>query len=158
MNTENSKTNEPHRFRLSLADKLNLKNPNKNIALGNLSIYYTWKNIKSAYKNNKFKISAPFWNDTFNLPDGSYSNAGIQDNCESIIDKHVTLTENRPVQIDPNKIKNRIVFKIKAGYKLELLSSEMMKLLGSTKKEVDQDDQLIKVDQGWPTYFRNESR
>ena len=158
MNTENSKTNEPHRFRLSLADKLNLKNPNKNIALGNLSIYYTWKNIKSAYKNNKFKISAPFWNDTFNLPDGSYSNAGIQDNCESIIDKHVTLTENRPVQIDPNKIKNRIVFKIKAGYKLELLSSEMMKLLGSTKKEVDQDDQLIKVDQGWPTNFRNESR
>ena len=158
MNTENSKTNEPHRFRLSLADKLNLKNPNKNIALGNLSIYYTWKNIKSAYKNNKFKISAPFWNDTFNLPDGSYSNAGIQDNCESIIEKHVTLTENRPVQIDPNKIKNRIVFKIKAGYKLELLSSEMMKLLGSTKKEVDQDDQLIKVDQGWPTYFRNESR
>ena len=158
MNTENSKTNEPHRFGLWLADKRNLKNPNKNIPLGNLSIFYTWKNIKSAYKNNKFKISAPFWNDTFNLPDGSYSNAGIQDNCESIIEKHVTLTENRPVQIDPNKIKNRIVFKIKAGYKLELLSSEMMKLLGSTKKEVDQDDQLIKVDQGWPTYFRNESR
>ena len=134
MNTENSKTNEPHRFRLSLADKLNLKNPNKNIALGNLSIYYTWKNIKSAYKNNKFKISAPFWNDTFNLPDGSYSNAGIQDNCESIIEKHVTLTENRPVQIYPNKIKNRIMFKIKTGYKLELLSLKTMKLLGSTKK------------------------
>ena len=64
MNTENNKTNESHRFRLSLADKCNLKNPNKNIALGNLSIYYTWKNIKSAYKNNKFKISAPTWNDT----------------------------------------------------------------------------------------------
>ena len=134
MNTENSKTNEPHKFRLSLSDKLNLKNPNKNIALGNLSIYYTWKNIKSAYKNNKFKISAPFWNDTFNLPDGSYSNAGIQDNCESIIEKHVTLTENRPVQIYPNKIKNRIMFKIKTGYKLELLSLKTMKLLGSTKK------------------------
>ena len=59
MNTENSKTNEPHRFRWSLADKLNLKNPKKNIALGNLSIYYTWKNIKSAYNNNKFKISGP---------------------------------------------------------------------------------------------------
>ena len=158
MNTENSKTNEPHRFGLWLADKRNLKNRNKNITLGNLSIFYTWKNIKSAYKNNKFKISAPFWNDTFNLPDISYSNADIQDNLESIIEKHVTLTENRPVQIYPNKIKNRIVFKIKAGYKLELLSSEMMKLLGSTKKEVDQDDQLIKVDQGWPTYFRNESR
>ena len=57
--TGNSKTNKPHRFRLSLADKLNLKSPNKNIALGNLSIYYTWKNIKSAYNDNKFKSSAP---------------------------------------------------------------------------------------------------
>ena len=73
MNTENSKTNELHRFRLSLVDKFNLKNTNKNIAFGNLSIYYTWKNIKSAYNNNKFKISAPTWNDTFDLPDGSYS-------------------------------------------------------------------------------------
>ena len=62
MNTENSKTNKPHRFRLSQADKLNLKNPNKNIALGNLSIYYTSKNIKSAYNNNEFKISVPTWN------------------------------------------------------------------------------------------------
>ena len=64
LNTENSKTNEPHRFRLSLVDKRNLKNLNKNIALGNLSIYFTWKNIKSAYSNNNFKISAPIWNDT----------------------------------------------------------------------------------------------
>ena len=59
MNTKNSKTNEPHRSRLSLADKFNLKNSNKNMAFANLSIYYTWKNIKSAYNNNKFKISAP---------------------------------------------------------------------------------------------------
>ena len=59
MNTENSKTNEPHRFRLSLADKLNLKNLNKNMALPNLSIHYTWKNIKSACNNSKFKVSAP---------------------------------------------------------------------------------------------------
>ena len=98
MNTENSKTNEPHRFRLSLADKLNLKNPNKNIALSNLSIYYTWKNIKSAYNNNKFKISAPIWNDTFDLPDVSYSIADIQDYFEFIIKKQETLTENPPVQ------------------------------------------------------------
>ena len=83
MNIENSKTNEPHKFRLSLSDKLNLKNPNKNIALGNLSIYYTWKNIRSAYNNNKFKISS--WNDTFDLPDGSYSIADIQDYFEFII-------------------------------------------------------------------------
>ena len=139
MNTKNSKTNEPHRFRLSLADKLNLKDPSKNIALANLSIYYTWKNIKSAYNNNKFKISAPTWNDAFDLPDDSYSIADIQDYFEFIIKKHETLTENPPVQIYPNKIKNRIVFKIKTGYKLELLSSETMKLLGSTKKDVDQD-------------------
>ena len=64
MNTENSKTNEPHRFKLDLTDTLNLKNPNENMALANLSIYYTWKNIKSEYKSNKFKISAPTWNDT----------------------------------------------------------------------------------------------
>ena len=117
MNTENSTTNEPHKFRLPLSDKLNLKNPNKNIALVNLSIYYTWKNIKSAYNNNKFKISAPTWNDTFDLPDGSYSIEDIQDYFEFIIKKHETLTENLPIEIYPNKIKNRIVFKIKAGYK-----------------------------------------
>ena len=69
MNTGNSKTNEPQRFRLSLADKRNLKDPSKNMALANLSIYYTWKNIKSAYNNNKFKISAPTWNDQFDFPD-----------------------------------------------------------------------------------------
>ena len=71
-NTENSKTNQPHIFKLDLTDKPNLKNPNKNIALANLSIYYTWKNIKSEYNNNKFKISAPTWNDTLDLPYGSY--------------------------------------------------------------------------------------
>ena len=59
MNTENSKKNEPHIFKLDLTDKLNLKNPNENMALANLSIYYTWKNTKSKYNNNKFKISAP---------------------------------------------------------------------------------------------------
>ena len=93
MNTENSKTNESHKFR-SLSDKRNLKNPNKNIALGNLSIYYTWKNIKSACNNNKFKISAPTWNNTFDLPDGFYSIADIQDYFECIIKKHEPLTEN----------------------------------------------------------------
>ena len=111
MNTENSKTNEPHRFRLSLADKLNLKNQNKNIALGNLNIRYTWKNIKSACNNNKFKIYAPIWNNTFDFPDSSYSIADIQDYFEVIIKKHETLNEYPPVKIYPNKIKNRIVSK-----------------------------------------------
>ena len=139
MNTENSKTNVSHRFKLDLTDKLNLKNPNKNMALANLSIYQTWKNIKSEYSNNKFKISAPTWNDTFDLPDGSYSIADIQDYFEFIIKKHETLTENPSIQIYPNKIINKIVFKIKTGYKLELLTLETMKLLGSTKKLVDKD-------------------
>ena len=139
MNNENKKTNEPHKFKLDLPDKLNLKNPNKNMALANLSIYYTWKNLKFEYKNNKFKISAPTWNDTYDLPNGSCSISNIQDYFEFIIKKHETLTENPPTQIYPNKIKNRIVFKIETGYKLELLTPETMKLLGSTKKDVDSD-------------------
>ena len=95
MNTENSKASEPHRFKLDLTDKLSLKNRNKNMALANLSIYYTWKNIKSEYNNNKFRISAPTWNDTFDLTDGSYSIADIQDYFEFIIKKLETLTENQ---------------------------------------------------------------
>ena len=121
MNTESSKTNERHKFKLDLTDKLNLKNPNKNMALANLSIYYTWKNIKSEYNNNKFKISAPTWNDTLDLPDGSCSIEEIQDYFEFNIKKHEIVTENLPIQIYINKIKNRIVFKIKTGHKLELL-------------------------------------
>ena len=139
INTEDSKTREPQKFRLNLAGKLNLKNPNKSIALANLIIYYTWKNIKSEYNNNKFKISAPTWNDTFDLHDGSYSISEIQDYFEFIIKKHETLTGNSLVQIYPNKIKNRIVIKIKTGYRLELLTPETMNLLGSTTKVVDQD-------------------
>ena len=135
MNTENSNTSESHRFKLDLTDKLNLKNPNKNMASANLSIYYTWKNTKSEYNNNKFKISAPTWNETFDLPDGSYSIAYIQDYFQFIIKKHRTLTENPPVKIYLNQIKNRTVFIIKTGYKLELLTPETMKLLGSTKKK-----------------------
>ena len=95
MNRKNSKTSEPHRFKLNLTDKLNLKNPN--MGLVDLSIYYTWKKIKSEYNNNKFKISPLTWNDTFNLPDGSYSIADIQDYFEFIIRKHETLTENPPI-------------------------------------------------------------
>ena len=85
--TENSKTSELHKFKLDVTDKLSLKNPNKNMTLANLSIYYTWKNIKPEYNNYKFKISAPTWNDTFDLPDGSYSIADIQDCFEFIIKK-----------------------------------------------------------------------
>ena len=105
------------------------------MVLGNLSIYYTWKNIKSEYNNNKLKISAQTCNKTFDLPDDPYSISDIQDYFEFIIKKHKTLTKNPPVQIYQNKIKNRIVFKIKTKYKLELLTPETTKLLGSTQKK-----------------------
>ena len=87
MNTLNNKTNKSNIFADQFTDKLNLKNSNKNIALANLSIYYTWRNIKSEYNNNKFKIHAPTWNDEFNLPSGSYSVSDIQDYFEYIIKK-----------------------------------------------------------------------
>ena len=71
INTENGKTNESHRFRLYFIDKLDLRS-RKTIALANLSIYYTWENINSKYKTNKFKISGQTWSETFDLLDGSY--------------------------------------------------------------------------------------
>ena len=79
MNSENSKTPKPHIFILKLINKLDLRIGKNIIALSNLSIYYTWKNIKISYNNNKFKISTPTWNDEFELPDGSYSISDIQD-------------------------------------------------------------------------------
>ena len=140
MNTENSMTNESITSIYQFTDKRNLKTPNnKIIGLVNLSIYYIWKNIKSEYNNNKFKISAPTWNDEFDLPDDSYSIFDIQDYFEFIIKKHETLAENPPIQIYPSKTKRRIVFKVKTGYKLELLSSETMELLRSTEKDIDKD-------------------
>ena len=138
INTKNTETNESNKFIYQFTDKLNLQTQNnKNIGLVNFSIYYTWKNIKSAYNNNKFKISPPTWNGEFDLPDASYSISDIQDYFEFIIKKHETLAENPSIKIYPNKIKNRIVFKIKTEWKLELLTSETTKLLGSTKKDFD---------------------
>ena len=86
MNSENSKTSE-YVLGLKLTDKLDLRRGQKTVALSNLSIYYTWKNIKSLYNNNKFKISAPTWNEEFELPDGSYSKSDIQDYFEYILRK-----------------------------------------------------------------------
>ena len=82
MNSGNSKTSDPHRLLLSLSDKISLKKSNKYVALSNLSIYYTCKNIKMSYKNNKFKVSAPTWNKIFKLPDGSYPVSYIDDYFE----------------------------------------------------------------------------
>ena len=97
MNTENCKINGSNKFLYQFTDKLNLKNPNENIALANLSIYYIWKSIKFEYSNNKFKISAPTWNDEFDLPYGSYSVSNIQDYFEYNIEKHETIADNSPV-------------------------------------------------------------
>ena len=134
MNSENSKTSEQYVLILNLTDKLDLRRGEKSIALSNLSIYYTWKNIKISYNNNKFKRSAPTWNDKFELSDGLYSVSDIQDHFEYILKKHGENTDELSVLIYVNKTENRITFKIKTGYSLELLTQETMKLLGTTKE------------------------
>ena len=115
MNSENSKTSESHVLVLKLTDKLDLRNSKKVIALSNLSIYYTQKNIKGSYNNNKFKISAPTWNDKFELPDGSYSVSDIQDYFLYILKKHGENTNKPSKQIYVNKIENRVKRKLVAG-------------------------------------------
>ena len=87
MNSEKSKTSDFHRILLNLTDKIELRRKDKYVALSNLSVYYTWKNVKTLYKNNKFKISAPTWNEEFELPNGSYSISDIQDFFEYILKK-----------------------------------------------------------------------
>ena len=139
MNSENSKTYEPHVLMFKLTDKLDLRRGEKIIALSSFSIYYTWENIKSSYNNNKFKISAPTWNDKFELPDRSYSVSDIQDYFEYILKKHGEDIDKPSVQIYVNKIENSVTFKIKNGYSLELLTPETMKLLGSTKNKITKD-------------------
>ena len=139
MNSENSKRSEPHVLTLQLTSKLDLRIVEKVIALSNLSIYYTWRNIKSSYNNNKFKISAPTWNDEFELPDGSYSVSDIQDYFEYILKKHGEDIDKPSVQIYVNKIENRVTFKIKNGYSLELLTPETMKLLGNIENKITKD-------------------
>ena len=140
MNSENSKTSEHHVLVLKLTDKLDLRRGQKTVALSNLSIYYTWKNVKSSYNNNKFKISAPTWTEDFKLPDGSYSVSGIQDYFENILKKHSESVNNPSIRMYVNRIENRITFKIKSGYYLELLTPETMKLLGGTDSKITKDD------------------
>ena len=130
MNSENSKTSDPHRLLLNLTDKINLKRSDKHVALSNLSIYYTLKNIEKSYKNNKFKVSALTWNEEFELPDRSYSVSDIQDYFKYILEKHETVTDNLLIRMYINEIENRITFKTNTGYCLELLTPEKMKLLG----------------------------
>ena len=139
MNSENSRTPEPHILKLKLTDKLYLRLDKKVIALSNVSMYYTRNNIKSSYNNNRFKISSPTWNEEFILPDGSYSISDIQDYFQYILKKHGENIDKPSIQIYVNKIKNMITLKIKDGYSLELLTKETMKLLGSTKNKIAKD-------------------
>ena len=116
MNPENSRTSEYHVLVLKIADKLDLRRGQKSVALSNLSIYYTWKSIKSSYNNNKFKMSLPTWSDKFELPDGSYSISDIQEYFEYILKKHSESVDNPSIKIYINKIENRVTFKIKNRY------------------------------------------
>ena len=116
-----------------MSQRLGLRNPNKHVALLNLSIYYTWKNIRKQYKNNKLKIIAPTYNDELGLADRSYAVWYIQNYVDYIIKKHETLTAIPPIYVYINRINNRLVIKIKDRYKLKLQTPETMKLFGSTK-------------------------
>ena len=139
MNSENSRTSEYYLLVLTLADKLDLRRAKKSVALSNLSIYYTWKYVKSSYNNNKFKISAPTWSEEFEIPDGSYSISDIQDYFEYIFKKRSENVNNPSIKIYVNKIDNAVTFKIKKGYYLELLTPKTMKLLGSTESKITKD-------------------
>ena len=139
MNSENSKTSEYHVSVLKLTDKLDLRRGQKTVALSNLSICYTWKNVKSSYNNNKFKISAPKGSEEFELPDRSYSVSDIQVYFKYILKKSSESVDNHSIRMYINRIENRITFKIKNGYYLELLTPETMKLLGSTESKITKD-------------------
>ena len=139
MNSENTKTSERNVLVLKLTDKLDLRRGQKTVALSNLSVYYTWKNVKSSNNNNKLKISAPTWSEDFKLPDGSYSVSDIQDYFEYILKQYSERFDNPSIRMYVNRIENRITFKIKSGYYLDLLTPETMKLLGSTESKITKD-------------------
>ena len=132
MNSENSKTTNPYGLLLNLSEKVNLKMRDKYVALSNLSIYNTWKNIKKLDKNNKLKISVPASNEKFELLHRSNFVSEIQDYFEYIIKKHGEKVNNLPIRIYINKVENGIISKIKIGYYPEFVTPEMMKSLGIT--------------------------
>ena len=141
MNSENSRNSQTHVLILLLTDKLDIRRDEKTIALSNISVYNTWKNIKSLYHNSKVIISAPPRNNKFELTDESYS---ISYSVYSILfwiflKKHGENVDNPSVRIYVNKIENGITFKIKTGYYLEFLTPETMKLLRSTGNNITKD-------------------
>ena len=111
LNTEDIKTNVPHKFVVHWLERLELRSSDKHVALQNMPIYYLWKNIKKLYRNNELKIISPTWNDEFELHNDSYSVLDMQD--YSMYDE--TLSTNPPIHICINSINNKLVFKMKDG-------------------------------------------
>ena len=134
MNRENSEKTEPHKLALNLSKGLDLRSSNKKVAFQKLSIYYKWRNMRQEYKNNKIKRIDQMWNDELESTDGSYSVSDMEDYVKYIIAKHETSSNNPPIHIHINRTDNRLVFKIKDGFKLELPTPVTMRLFGSTKK------------------------
>ena len=99
MNTENSKTNEPHKCVLNLSQRLDLTSSNKLVVLQYLSNYYTWNNVRQQYKNGKLKNISLMWDDELELHDCYYSVSDIQNYVEYIIKKHETLLSKAPINI-----------------------------------------------------------
>ena len=133
-NSENSQTSDPHKLLLNLSVKIKLKRSDKYVALSNLSIYYTWKNIKKSYNNNKSKISDPTWNLNYLMDHILYQKFKIILNIPS--KNHEKITDNPSIRIYINKIENKVTFKINPGYYFELLTPEKTKLLGNTERNI----------------------
>ena len=112
MNFENSKISESYRLLLKLEDKMDLRREEIYVALSNLRMYFTWQNIKTSRKRNRFKMSAPTWKDEFKLPDGSYFVSDMQDYFEYMVKNHGEKTDSLSIIIYVNKIDNGITFKI----------------------------------------------
>ena len=145
MNSENGKTSKSHVLVLKFTNELDLRIGEKVIAFSSLSIYYTWRNVKSPYNNNEFKRSTSGWDEEFEIPDGSYSVSDIQGYFEYILKKYGESIDNPSVLIYVNKIENRITFKIKNGYNLELLTPKAWKLIGSTENKITKDKNVENV-------------
>ena len=136
MNSEKSKTSDPHRLLLNLTDKTNLRRKDKYAASSNHSIYYTWKNIKKS--DLRYQLQHGMENLNYLKDHILYQLFKIY--FEYMLKKHATITDNPSIRIYINKIENKTTFKIKAGYYLKLLTREKMKLLGRTKIKVTKDE------------------
>ena len=113
MNSENSKSSDPYKFALNIADKIDLQRSNKYIASSNLSTSNKWKKIKNSHKNNAFNISLPTWSEKSTVPDGSYSVSDIEDCFMYVNKRHKNFANSTPIKIYIHKIENKIIFENK---------------------------------------------